>query len=548
MAMYVAEPAHVVRPAESRDTPADRRSLLLAVLLGFAAFGVVLAGTRSTLFDLDRHAVPKELVLHLAALLSLLFLLPRWRAIRPGMVEFLLALFIGWSALSAVFATNHWIALRAFGLSFSAFIVFIAARQLAPTSWAARVLAVLAIAGTVAAAIGVAQAYGVEMPWLATERAPGGTFGNRNFLAHFVTLAMPVVIVSILSARRRFSTIAWPVCLAICVNVIVLTRSRAAWLGFAAAIVILASALALSRRTLPAITPMPRLRIAAVAILVGWLTAVILPNRLEWRSESPYAQTLTRLTDYRSGSGRGRLIQYRNSLDLIAIDPILGTGPGNWFIKYPLVTSRGDPSFNSADPIPTNPWPSSDWIALVAERGIIGLITLLVAGAAIITISVRRLVGGDPGSALNAAASLGILAASTVTGVFDAVLLNPAPAGFVAISLGLLLPRTRAVVDRPLEGRARRIAIFGVTILAAAISVYSLVQLLAIRVTRESQTRATIERAARIDPTSHRLRLQLARRGACVARIPHARAAASLMPYHEAPRRALAACGVRNKP
>ena len=48
--------------------------------------------------------------------------------------------------------------------------------------------------------------------------------------------------------------------------------------------------------------------------------------------------------------------------------PVLGVGPGNWAVEYPKFASRNDPSLNDAG-MTSNPWPSSDWVAFVAERG-----------------------------------------------------------------------------------------------------------------------------------------------------------------------------------
>jgi hypothetical protein len=70
---------------------------------------------------------------------------------------------------------------------------------------------------------------------------------------------------------------------------------------------------------------------------------------------------------------------------------VFGTGPGNWMVKYPLVTQPGDPSYSGADPIPTNPWPSSDWMATLAERGVIGVLLLLLFGLSAVTVAFRRL-------------------------------------------------------------------------------------------------------------------------------------------------------------
>jgi hypothetical protein len=181
---------------------------------------------------------------------------------------------------------------------------------------------------------------------------------------------------------------------------------------------------------------------------------------------------------------------------------------------------------------------------VLVERGAIGLAILLLTGAAILMTGVRRLRGTEGDVALHAAAALGIVAALVITGMFDAVLLSPSPAFLTAVALGVLLPRTRPVIERSLAGRPRRMATLGAIGITVLVTTYSAMQFLAIRKTSDASTRATIAQAVRIDPTSYRLQLQLARRGNCSARIPHARAATRLMPYHEAPRRALTACGV----
>jgi len=161
-------------------------------MLVAGALGVVLAVATSPVFDLDRHAVPKELVLHLTALFGLAVMLPGWRRLDAGVVECLLGLYVAWSGVSALFATNHWLAFRAFGISFSGFVVFQMARSARRDGFGWAVVVGLALAATVGALTGLLQAYGADWEMLRGERAPGGTFGNRNFLAHFAVIAMPM--------------------------------------------------------------------------------------------------------------------------------------------------------------------------------------------------------------------------------------------------------------------------------------------------------------------------------------------------------------------
>lgn len=565
------------RPAGS-GTPSHAAcpvlSILLAALLGAGLLATVLAGTASDAFELDRFSVPKELVLHVTALLAVVICAFRWRRIRLTVPELMLIAFVCWSGVSALLATNRWIGLRSFVLSTSGLLIFFAARRIArdrpepryararadtggdrgfeaaaaPTRTDAParsiLLGLLGLAAIVGAASGVVQAWGFDLPAIAEQRAPGGTFGNRNFLAHFTVIGLPVLALLVVRARPGTARFGWLIGLALCGNAVVLTRSRAAWLGLAAAAAASAVALLIARRTvLPTRRDLLAPTAVTAALALGALSAVVIPNTLEWRSDSPYAETLSRLTEYRGGSGRGRLIQYGNSLSLVARNPVFGTGPGNWFIEYPLVTTPGDPSFAGADPIPTNPWPSSDWVALLAERGVPGFGMVLLAGAAILLAAVRRLFLQDPDDALEAATLVAVLAATTVTGMFDAVLLNPAPTFLVAAAVGALLPDSKPIVDRPAPMR-QRAAIVALTLaLTLGAAARSAQQLIAIRIVeRGNASTSAMRRALVVDPPNHRLHLRLATRGSCRDRLPHARAAVRLMPFHTAPERALAAC------
>ena len=137
-----------------------------------------------------------------------------------------------------------------------------------------------------------------------------------------------------------------------------------------------------------------RRRVSQLAAMgaLGLALALVLPNTLNWRSDSPYLDSLTGVANYKEGSGKGRLIQYGNTLRMAADDPVLGVGPGNWSVHYPRYMSPGDPSFDADDIIPTNPWPSSDWMAFLAERGVAGA----PAAGAGRSIHRARRVGSDP--------------------------------------------------------------------------------------------------------------------------------------------------------
>lgn len=529
------------------------------LLLAAGALGVVLAHVESQVFDLERFQAPKALALHVTALALLLTGAVR-RPSRGGAVVGLALAFVAWSALSAAFATNPWLGLGSWGISFSAAVVLVGAGGMSDER---RNLVLAWILGAVVlgAAVGVAQAYGWRTPWLASSRPPGGTFGNRNFLAHLAAIGAPALLTTLVEARRRGGRWAAVLGLTVVTLAVVLTRSRAAWLGGAAGILVTGVALALGPGGRRAPSGTRRLGVGALALAASVGAAVVVPNALAWNTDSPYVGTLTRLADFREGSGRGRMIQYRTSLELAAESPVLGVGPGNWFVHYPRVTDPGDPSFGGHLTIPTNPWPSSDWVALLTERGAPALLLLLAAGGIAWLASLRRAWGreavgrvreatpgerrpGPPvpvaglaaaGAHTGGAALAGILTATAVTGLFDAVLLLPAPALVVAALAGTLLP-WRPPLPTPVRGG--RWVRAGLLLVAAALVTHAALTTASVALTAIGRETSTLARASRLAPWDHRLRLLLAERGRCA----DAHAAVRLLPFHARARELAEGC------
>jgi O-antigen ligase len=527
-------------PPQPPSEVSDPRARLLAAWLGLGALAVVLLAVPSTLFDLDRFAAPKELALHLTALGALILM-----GLKPGerggfiAAELLIVAFCAWSALSAVLATNHWLAERALAVSVSSAILFHAGYRVARGGGGRWLLSVLALALVVAALTGLAQAYGFDYSLLADSRAPGGTLGNRNFLAHLMAIGAPLLLLLLLEAGGPRRALLAAIGLGLMLATMVLTRSRASWLAMAGSFGVMGVSWLIARRGGRRLAPAGRLRLVMAALLVGLAMALLLPNSLSWRSESPYRDTMRDLTNYRSGSGRGRLIQYRNSLRLVTLDPVFGTGPGNWPVKYPLVTTRGDPSFAGLDPMPTNPWPSSDWVAFLTERGAVGVLALLGGFVAMALAALRRLRREDPGMVRRAITLLGVLTAALIAGAFDAVLLLAPPALMVWTAAGLLMPETGIVWRMSHRRRLTALLILGVGVAAAR----NAGQIRAISLAGPGWPVDRLFRAVRYDPGSYRLQLMLGQRAGCAKGKSHAQAAARLFPDHPAPRRAVARCG-----
>ena len=366
------------------------RSRVALRILQLGALGVVVGALPYALFDLDRHAVPKELIAQVTGFGAAAYCLARAQRLQVTAADALLGVFLAASLASTLLAENHWLAFRAFGLSMSGALLFWSARAVARSGHAERLVRTLAAAVVLGAGIALLQAYGLELAVMAERRAPGGTFGNRNFMAHFVALGAPVLALAGLEARRRWEVAVWQAGIAIAGAALVLSRSRAAWLAFTLGLALFAAEGLWAGGLWRNRSARSRVLALALAAGLGAVLSLVLPNRLEWRSNSPYLDSVRALADYREGSGRGRLVQYQNTLRMAFDHPLTGVGPGNWPVEYPRYTFAGDPAFDPEDFIPTNPWPSSDWVALLAERGPVALLSVLVLGAALALGAWRR--------------------------------------------------------------------------------------------------------------------------------------------------------------
>jgi O-antigen ligase len=482
----------------------------------------------------DNFMFPRELSLHAAAVT--VALLCTWRT-RGGWIakeDLLGAAFLALGAISFVAAaTNPWLAARALGLTSSGLAVFWCARALSRDGWGPALTRAAAVGATLLATTALLEAYcglDLSMP----NRAPGGVLGHRNSAAHLLVLTLPVLVMHAMQARRRRSVALLLAAVGMAAAVLVLSRSRGAWLAAMAvavfAAVVLYTVCGPSR-------PLSVRRAGGVvlALVVGGSAAVLLPNRLDWRAGSSHTETLSRLADYSSGSGRGRVVQYARTLEMIRDHPLLGVGPGNWTIEYPRYASGADPSYQPRALVPTSRLPQGDWIGLAAERGLPALALLVLVGAVLAARSAQTLrTGGTSGEKGRALASLCVLAALVVLGAFDPILLQPLHTFYAALVLGALVPGRgtwKVSAARPALRTALSVALL--LVFAAPVTV-CVRQLWAATLLAGTTDVGTLARAARVHPGEYRLHALLAghwvaeRR--CDLALPHIRAARALFP------------------
>lgn len=532
--------------------------------LQIGAVAVALAAAPYKLFELDRFFMPKELVLHLCAGFVALCCIARrpivrstWMVddvppARDGLtwVDVALAAFVALSLASALAAQNPWVAGRAFAITLSSAALFWGARHLARRGAADAVVMAAASGCALAAVTSLAQAYGVETQYFSLNRAPGGTFGNRNFVAHLAAIGVPLLVYSGLRARGALGTILSALGLVATSGALVMSRSRGAWLGMAASLVPLALGIWRASSYPERGPKLTRLVLLALGVAAGAAGALTLPNTLDWKSDNPYLDSAKGLVDYKSGSGQGRLKQWTNSVHMTMAHPLLGVGTGNWPVSYPRYAPEGDPSLVDGG-LTANPWPSSDWVAVLSERGVPAFAAFGLTMLGLLLWAHRAVYRGARADEALAGGVLGAtIAAACVVGAFDAVLLLAAPAFLVWPALGALAESTgsataaKRVTTPPRE--LRRIGAIAMGLVLAASGVRAIGQTMAMAFFSTGRA-ASINTAARLDPGNFRVRVRQAElaaaRGKCADVRASAGAAREMFPEAGAPRRLLAACG-----
>lgn len=529
--------------------PAHRLALLV---LQVGALAVVLAAATYRSFELDRFFVPKEAVLHAVALIVAVLSIGAARAARLSRADLFLAGFLALGAASAALATNPWLGARSLAVGASGVALFWGARSLARAGLARPLVAALAAAVALGAATSLAQAYGLKLDVFSVNRAPGGTLGNRNFVAHLCAFGLPVILLAGVWARSWGGVVPAGVGMAAVTATLVLTRSRAAWLAAVAAMAVLLVGFLLSPPVRRQVRSWARLLLLLGFSLGGGALAILLPNALRWKSDTPYAETAARLVDYQGGSGRGRLIQYRNSAEMALAHPLLGVGPGNWAVTYPAFAARRDPSMDQSEPGTTsNPWPSSDWVAFLSERGLPAFALLVAAFAALGLGALgraRRARDADQG--LAAVAMGATLAGAVVAGAFDAVLLLALPSLLVWAALGALSADDPGRWTVPVGAPVRILGAVAAIVVLGAFTLRSGAQTVAMGLYETGRV-PNLQRAASLDPGGYRIRLRLARtlggRANRAERCEHARAARDLFPEAAAAKAAARGCPERSE-
>ena len=234
---------------------------------------------------------------------------------------------------------------------------------------------------------GVMALFGILGGETAAHSGLVGPYHDHQLYGSVLVLLLPFCAVSALSASSapwRWGSLAAGAAGTLC---LLLSQTRSAWAGLAAALLVLGW-LWLSR---PASRP-PRLRVALIpltVLLFGLLGAWLLAGPTSQQTAMTHrAATLTALSQ--DGSWQSRLELWRGTARMIAAHPALGIGLG----RYPGSVWLWTPAAGLLPPL-THPSLSNEahsfYGQTAAETGLVGLGLYLAALAAFAVLGIRRL-------------------------------------------------------------------------------------------------------------------------------------------------------------
>jgi O-antigen ligase len=301
---------------------------------------------------------------------------------------------------------------------------------------------------------------------------PGSTFGNRNIAAEAVATALPFGL-SMLDpgdGSPRWRGRLWAALLALQVLYLAVARTRGAWAGGLAGLLVF---LVLRRPRLSR-----RVVIGGALVLGGALIAAAVPGRwtahdaLDAKRFEPGSEVVREALNISSPVARTRLGLWRRTWAMYRARPLTGVGPGNFPVLFPRFAEPGAAADGvmSARLVPRRP--HDDLLERLAETGPLGLAALLALYGAAAAAALRRVrqarAEGDGAGVAWAAGCAGSIAAFAGCGATGFPMAMPATLFLFAVALGGLAAPSPPAEVTPLRCTGAAGWLLGAALVAVA--------------------------------------------------------------------------------
>jgi len=230
------------------------------------------------------------------------------------------------------------------------------------------------LAGGIVAFYGICQYKGVEM-FSRMPRDPGGriwsTLGNPNYLGAFLIMVFPLGLGTLLLSKSRL----WRLVLAgvlgsffIC---LLITLSRAAWLGFGGSLLLF---VVVFRRSISK----KSLRLSGLILLFLLLMVPLIFSFMEKGRTQEGLKVFSRITSIVNLADPGilaRVSSWESSLKMVQKHPLLGTGLDTYYLVFP--SYRQLSYLHSSGKDITAGYAHNEFLQALTTTGVLGLVAYL---------------------------------------------------------------------------------------------------------------------------------------------------------------------------
>ncbi len=299
-----------------------------------------------------------------------------------------------------------------------------------------KIITIMVFSASIMGAYGVFQAFGLDfLPWKSgfSGRA-ASTLGNPNFLAGHMVLIIPLIYSLLVSSRSAAKTAFLSAAALITTAALIFTQTRGAYLAYAAELTVLA--LMLMRLRPGFFARRKKLIISAAAVLVITAGSYFALN-------SGARERMKSVIEFNDPSVNIRLSLWENTLYMIKDNPLLGSGAGNFHIKYSYYQAKSlGPEMFEKSNFYKSGHAHNDFLQFAAEYGLAG------AGIFLLMIFVfyRGAARAPAGKNENNSPAPGVTAGITgmlVHGIFNFPFLILPTAAWFFVFLGIMAGEAR---------------------------------------------------------------------------------------------------------
>jgi len=215
------------------------------------------------------------------------------------------------------------------------------------------------------------------------------TFGHKNIFAELLFLTFPFTLYNLFYSAKFWKYIS-VIGATLSLFLIVFSLTRAVWLstivGFLVAFpfYLFAKKSTLNFKSILIINK--RNAMYAVGLMLVIIASIFIYARFD--SLSTLKKQVVSIVYFRYGSGAERLELWKKSISVFKENPIIGNGLGSWKIK---VLNYGHKGLETEDNKTFHQRPHNDFIWILAEQGIVGLLCYLILVSIVISSIIKRI-------------------------------------------------------------------------------------------------------------------------------------------------------------